>query len=127
MNEWIELIVIAVIAVCVFTAIYKIVPFKVWKENKPRFVFFPKYIAKFEPAVDAIESSLLELGFSKSAEDKFSRGKVYGDFSAKAIKLSVIIDKPSNKIKVYASFFGILFDTGDIWQVTSDIISNAKH
>jgi hypothetical protein len=127
MNEWIELIVIVVIAVCVFTAIYKVVPFKVWKGNKPKFVLFPKYTAKFETSVEAIESALLNLGFSKSASGQFSRGKVYGDFSAKSIKLSVTIDTPTNQIKVCASFFGILFDTGDIWQVTSDIVNNEKH
>lgn len=127
MNEWIELIAIALIAVCVFTAIYKVVPFKVWKGNKPKFVLLPKYTAKFEGPVEAIESALLKLDFSKSASGKFSRGKVYGDFSAKSIKLSVTIDQPTNQIKVCASFFGILFDTGDIWQVTSDIVNNEKH
>jgi hypothetical protein len=127
MNELIELIVIALIAVCLFTVIYKIVPFKSWKDKKPKFVLFPKYVAKFEVPVVTIESTLVKLGFSKSPAGQFSRGKVYGDFSAKAIKLSVIIDQSSNQIKVYASFFGILFDTGDIWQVTSDIISSEKH
>ena len=80
MNEWIELIVIALIAVCVFTAIYKVAPFKTLKGNKPKFVLFPKYIAKFETPVEAIESTLLKLGFSKNASRQFSRGKVYGDF-----------------------------------------------
>jgi len=127
MNEWIELIVIALVAVGVFTAIYKVIPFKTWKESKPKFVFFPKYVAKVESSQESIESTLLELGFSKSTGGKFSRGKVYGDFSAKSIKLAVIVDSSSSQIKVCASFFGILFDTGDIWQVTSDIVNNAKH
>jgi hypothetical protein len=104
MNEWVELFVIALVAVCVFTATYKVVPFKVWKGNKPTFVFFPKYIAKFESSLEAIESTLLDLGFSKATDGKFSRGKVYGDFSAKSIKLTVIVDKPSNQIKVFAHF-----------------------
>ena len=117
MNEWIELIVIALVAVGVLTAIYKVMPFKTWKESKPKFVFFPKYVAKFESSQGSIESTLLELGFSKSTDGKFSRGKVYGDFSAKSIKLAVTVDSSSNQIKVCASFFGILFDTGDVWQV----------
>jgi len=127
MNEWVELIVIALVAVSMFTAIYKVMPFKAWKESKPKLVFFPKYVAKFESSLEAIESTLLELGFSKSTDGNFSRGKVYGDFSAKSIKLAVIVDKSNSQIRVYASFFGILFDTGDIWQVTSDIVNNAKH
>ena len=81
-------------------------------------------MAEFETSPEAIESTLLVLGFSKSAEGKFSRGKVYGDFSAKSIKLAVVVDTSRNLIKVYASFFGVLFDTGDIWQVTSDIVFN---
>jgi len=127
MNEWVELIVITLIVVCVFTAIYKVAPFKTLKGNKPKFVLFPKYIAKFETPVETIESTLLKLGFSKTASGQFSCGKVYGDFSAKSIKLSATIDQPNNQIKVCASFFGILFDTGDIWQVTSDIVNNEKH
>ena len=74
-----------------------------------------------------IESTLVKLGFFKSPAGQFSRGKVYGDFSAKAIRLSVFVDQSSNQIKVYASFFGVLFDTGDIWQVTSNIINHEKH
>jgi len=34
----------------------------------------------------------------------------------------VAIDAEKKLIWVYAPVFGILFDTGDIWQLTSDII-----
>jgi len=111
-----------VIAVIVFTALYKVIPFKEHKESKPKFTFFPKYIAKFDKPINEIESTLVALEFEKNEDNMYTRGKVYGDFSAKAIKLSVELNEQSKEIKVYASFFGILFDTGDIWQLTSDIV-----
>lgn len=123
MNEIIELLIVVTIAVVGFTVIYKIVPFRKLASNKPKFTLFPKYIAKFEKNVSKIESSLLAQGFKKNENGSYSRGKVYGDFSAKSIKLSVNVNEQSKEISVYASFFGILFDTGDIWQVTSDILN----
>ena len=60
--------------------------------------------------------------FQKNKNGSYSRGKIYGDFSAKSIKLSVTINKKAKQVYVYASFFGVLFDTGDVWQVTSDIV-----
>lgn len=123
MNDILELVVIVVIAVVGFTFIYKISPFKTWRNKKPKFVLFPKYVAKFDKPVTEIESALEKIQFKKSSNRTFDRGKIYGDFSAKAIKLSVDIDEEKSQIKVHASFFGILFDTGDIWQVTSDIVN----
>lgn len=123
MNEILELLIIAVVAVAGFTAIYKVSPFKEYLPSKPRFVLFPKYQANFEKSIENIENSLTLLEFKKLENGMYSRGKVYGDFSAKAIKLAVEINEEEKQIKVYASFFGILFDTGDIWQVTSDILN----
>jgi len=123
MNDIIELVVIVVIAVAGFTLIYKTLPFRDWNNKKPKFTLFPKYIAKFDKPIAEIESNLEKMQFNKETGNKYSRGKVYGDFSAKAIKLSVDIDENNKQLKVYSSFFGVLFDTGDIWQVTSDIIN----
>ncbi|MFW5432145.1 MAG: hypothetical protein ACKE5M_02965 [Methylophilaceae bacterium] len=123
MNEILDLLFIAATAVIVFTVIYRIMPFKEFRPTKPKFTLFPKYIAKFEKPVDHIESVLVSQEFKKNENGSYSRGKVYGDFSAKAIKLSVQINKEDNQVVIYASFFGILFDTGDIWQVTSDIVN----
>lgn len=117
-----DLLITIVLAVTIFTVIYKILPFKVHSGSKPVFVLFPKYVAKFNLSVSDVESSLINLEFKKSSNGVYTRGKVYGDFSAKAIKLSVELNEQSKEIKVYASFFGILFDTGDIWQLTSDIV-----
>ena len=123
MNDMLEMIITVVIAVAGFTLTYKLFPFKVWDNKKPKFTLFPKYIAKFNKPVADIETALERLQFKKINNRAFTRGKVYGDFSAKAIKLSAEVDEKNSEIKVYASFFGILFDTGDIWQVTSDIVN----
>jgi hypothetical protein len=123
MNDVLELVVTVVVAVAGFTALYKILPFKKYRVTKPKFALFPKYIAVFDGPIGDIEKSLESLEFKKTNTNIYSRGKIYGDFSAKAIKLSVKIDEKESLIKVYASFFGILFDTGDIWQVTTDILN----
>ena len=123
MNDILELVILVIIGVTVFTIIYKLSPFKVWKNKKPRFTLFPKYIAQFNKPISEIETALEKIQFKKTIKNNYTRGKVYGDFSAKAIKLSVVIDEEKKQIKIYSSFFGILFDTGDIWQVAADIIN----
>ena len=125
MDSIFELILVITIAVFITTMAYKILPFRQWRAKKPGFTLFPKYIAKFDRPIPEIEAELEKIGFKKS-QDKpyvYSRGKISGDFSAKAIKLKVEIDEENSQIKVCASFFGILFDTGDIWQLTSDIVT----
>ncbi len=122
MDSIFELVFIVVAAVAGSTVLYRVTPFKALGPTKPRFTLFPKYTAHFGGAVDELENSLRALGFHEKEDGVFSRGKVYGDFSANAIKLTVEIDKNEKQIKVYASVFGILFDTGDIWQVTADIL-----
>jgi len=124
MNDIIELIIILIIAVTSLTIVYRLFPFKVWVNQKPKLAFFPKYMAQFEKSVSEIELALEKIHFKKIVNGKYSRGKIYGDFSAKAIKLSVDIDEEKKQLKVYASFFGVLFDTGDIWKVTSDIVNS---
>lgn len=124
MNNIVELLTLAVIAVAGFTAIYRMMPLKKFTANKPGLTFFPKYTATFDQSPDAIASTLVAQGFKKEKDGRYSRGKIYGDFSAKAIKLSVVINAQVKEITVCASFFGILFDTGDIWQVTSDILND---
>jgi len=123
MNHILELVVTVVVAVAGFTIVYRLLPFRTWNNKKPKFTLFPKYVAKFDKPVSEIESALEKIQFKKISNRTFSRGKVYGDFSAKAIKLSAEVDEENSQIKIYASFFGILFDTGDIWQITSDIVN----
>ena len=124
MNESLELLIYMVIGIACFTITYKMSPFKIWTPQKPKFTLFPKYIAQFNKPISEIESSLEKIQFKKNGNNNYTRGKVYADFSAKAIQLSVEIDEEKKQIKIYSSYFGLLFDTGDIWQVASEIINN---
>jgi len=122
MNDIIELVTIILTLVIGLTLIYKLLPFKVWKNQKPKFVFFPKYIVNFNGPVSEIESALERIEFNKNSDNTYSRGKIYGDFSAKATKFTVEINEEKKQIKIYSPFFGIVFDTGDTWKITSEII-----
>lgn len=123
MNDVLELFLMMVVVVSIFTIVYRATPFKRFKGKRPKFVMFPKYIAAFERPVSEIETALEHNGFTKVNEGIYTRGKIYGDFSARAIRLTVEVDGENNGIKIYASIFGILFDTGDIWQACSDIVN----
>ena len=95
---------------------------RIYEESlEPVNYFYPEFNddMDWESLISALEKNQ----FKKIDNGKYSRGKVYGDFSAKAIKLSVEIDEEKKQVKVYASFFGVLFDTGDIWKVTSEIVN----
>ena len=124
MDNTLAIVLGAVMVVGLFTTIYKKLPFKKYGGSKPKLTFFPKYIADYQTPLEDIEQSLAILGFKATADPTFYyRGKVYGDFSAKRIKLSVQINEKDSQIKVQASALGILFDTGDVWQVTTDILN----
>ena len=45
MSEIQELVILVVVCVAGFTALYKILPFKVYGASKPKLSLFPKYIA----------------------------------------------------------------------------------
>lgn len=85
----IELILILIAAVAISTLLYRLVPYRKLEEPKPRFSIFPKYVTTYSCSLDELKSSLSELEFTENENGSYSRGKVYGDFSAKAIKLSV--------------------------------------
>ena len=126
MGEFLKLTIIFIVAlaiVAISTAIYRAVSFKALNKSKPRLVFFPKYIAKHELSEDELEASLIQHKFIKNENGTFSRGKLFGDFSINLIKLAVEINTPEKELKIYSSFFGILFDTGDLWQETTDILN----
>ncbi len=126
MHEIIALTLLAAVAVGLFTLAYKFAPFEEYGPKKPKFTVFPKYIAKFDQPINKIESSLSALEFKKDKNGIYSRGKIYGDFSTKSIKLAVKVDEQDRELRVYASFFGVLMDTGDIWQVTTDILRSSE-
>lgn len=122
MNHLVVLVITAAAAVLGVSLIYKILPFKAWQKRKPKFTLFPKYVASFDRPLAEIKSALGRLQFNKTGALRFSRGKIAGDFSARHIRLAVAIDAEKKQVRIYAPVFGILFDTGDIWQLTSDII-----
>jgi hypothetical protein len=124
MDNTLAIVIGAVMVVALFTTVYKKLPFKKYGGTKPKLAFFPKYIADYQKSIENVEESLAILGFKPSADPTyFYRGKVYGDLSAKRIKLSVKINEKDSQIQVQASALGILFDTGDVWQVTTDILN----
>jgi hypothetical protein len=127
-------IVLVLIVVCVaavvtaaITVYYKRRPFKSRGSLRPKIDLFPKYEVEFACSSDAIRDSLASLKFKPSSADpnQFSRGKVHGDFSAKAIKWHVQIFPGDSAFRLCAQWV-ILFDTGDTWQLIEDILSTAR-
>ena len=120
--QYVILAAVTVVVVILMKIRYSRGPFKNWQEKAPRFVWFPKYLVSFDRPVNEIGQALESLGFKKSeAESKiYSRGKIYGDFSANKILLSVEVSDTS--FKLWANTF-ILFDTGDLWNVSKQILS----
>ena len=102
---------------------YKYGKFIPWKESQPRFVFFPKYEAKYNGTGEQIKSELVKLGFAESVTDSnlFIRGKVYGDFSANKIRLNILLNPDTQSLKLFCPSM-ILFDTGDLWKLTRSIL-----
>jgi len=113
-------------AVIAFTLIYKVYSYKQWKTAKPTFVLFPKYIANYSLETKNVIANIKDMGFELKERNNniFVRGKSYGDFSAKWMKLEIQINK---EIKVFAPFFGIVFDNGDLWKIISKAIGSAKN
>jgi hypothetical protein len=127
MNDILELFVKIILLIAGFSFIYQLVPFKHYKNVKPKLAFFPKYIAFFENTIEEIELSLANLKFSLNEEGLYTRGKIYGNFAAKEMKLLVEVNEETKQLKVYSAFFGIFVDKGDLWQVTSDILNNKSY
>ena len=85
---------------------------------------FPKYIAQYSLLEKEMVSNIQDIGFTlkQGSTNIYMRGKLYGDFSAKFVKLHIEIDQDMKSIKVFTPFIGILFDTGDIWTITSELL-----
>ena len=123
MNEILELLVKVILVIAGFSVFYQLIPFKHHKQTKPKLAIFPKYVALFESTIEEIEQSLTKLEFIMNEDGLYTRSRAYGDFAAKDIKLSVEVDEGTKELKVFSPFIGILFDRGDLWQVTSDILN----
>lgn len=130
MNELLELFVkIAVTVAAVYviiTILYRRASYNVIGKSQPDVAIFPKYEGTFDCAPDDIRRSLTALRFEASGknENVFKRGKVDGDLSAGSIRVRVEIDPAQKKLRVLGQRL-VLFDTGDLWQLTEDIIAGA--
>ena len=123
--QYIIIAAVTVVAVIFMKIRYSRGPFKIWQEKAPKFVWFPKYLVSFDQPVNEICLALESIGFkkNKASSNTYSRGKVYGDFSANKILLSVEVSDTS--FKLWANTF-ILFDTGDLWKVSKQVLSSTN-
>jgi len=104
--------------------IYRQQPLKVLPATKPKFVLFPKYLAKYERDDDEIQKTLAELPFKQNPLTGFyTRGKVRNGIFSKSIKLTISVGREKKEVSVYSSFACILYDDGEIWQLTTDIVN----
>ncbi|MFX1507947.1 MAG: hypothetical protein ACFFDC_17810 [Promethearchaeota archaeon] len=115
-------------------------------EKKPTISFFPKYKTHINLSLEVIENAnpihalaerLIPFGFrlSKSETDfiQFTKGSVFDElltFSGAKMKLILKFPIPLSQNSTvdvqYATFAGVLFDTGDLWKVTSDLKRNLE-
>ena len=112
--------------------------------RKPRLKWFPKYeisiqlprkVVKSDTPEEELEKILAESGFKIDCWTRESiqltRGKSWGDFSAKLVKLRLTLPLPlkeSSSMKLEAADV-CLFDTGDLWELTNELaqrISDAR-
>ncbi|MDO6577977.1 hypothetical protein [Alteromonas stellipolaris] len=100
-------------------------PFKQWQDTQPKFVWFPKYIVSFDQPISEIQNNLQKIGFVEVAPQNgvYTRGKVYGDFSAKHLLLQVEILEDKKSFRLLAKTF-VLFDTVDLWRVCKEVVSS---
>ncbi len=124
MDFIVELIAYVILAVVGVSVVYHMLPFKLWQGTKPSFVFFPKYQVPLPNSMGTVKSTLEVLHFEQVNRSRFSRGKVFGDFSSRYTKLVVELDEENKEMRISSAVFGVLFDTGDIWQLAQDIVKS---
>lgn len=122
MGQPIEPVVFVVAAVVAITLIYHLLPYRRWSEREPSLVFFSKYVASMNKPEADVEASVEKPGFTPgNAGEFYARGSMFGDFSSAWIKLKVKVDRQNQEVSVAGGFFGVLFDTGDLWQLARDV------
>ena len=124
------------IAVALFRWIYRKRQARPLDEKKPRLKWFPKYRTTLRPAPEilksedpgsSLEARLESIGFRHESWTKkaihFTRGKSWGDFHAKLIKLRVSFSFPLGETaEMRLEVANVcLFDTGDLWKVAHEI------
>jgi len=134
---------VAVIALALLKVLYVLKSPISMPARKPLFCALPKYwaVVKVDTAIlgsddptKVILSSLESLGFHVVNRGplsvNLSRGHILGDFSMKIAKLNLRISLPpareTNLAIEYGALFGIAFDTGDLWRVTTELIERLQ-
>jgi len=114
--------------IVIMTLIYKVLPYKQWKNKRPSFVLFPKYIAQYSSSTEDIISRIQTLDFKPigKSNKRFIRGKAFGDFSAKWIKIEILLEREKKELRVFSRFIGIIFDNGDLWEIISNLVEDTK-
>ncbi|MBD1546444.1 hypothetical protein [Roseibium aggregatum] len=108
-----------VIFICVVMYFYyQRRPYKKIPARKPFIAFLPKYRVEGIEA-DNVKANLDKLGFKKIEDGTYVRGKIFGEFSIKYIKLKVILS--DNYFQIGAGGSPIAFDTGDLWKLANSI------
>lgn len=116
-------ILILVSCVVLLTFLYRRQPLKPLTLAKPGFVLFPKYSASYQRTDEEVALSIMQLGFRPSGKkDLYARGTLRTGLTTKSIKLTIFLDRENKEIQVYSTFFGILYDNGDVWQVTHNAV-----
>lgn len=104
--------------------------------EKPRFKWLPKYsvpvrlpdsVLHAKAPSDELERRLAALGFKLSHWTReqvfFARGKSWGDFSMKYIRVRIVFPFPlvaESEMRVEVADV-CLFDTGDLWQLSHQV------
>lgn len=106
------------------------------EQDKPKFKWLPKYFVPLQLPEnitlnnmpnEALEKLLLHFGFTFKYATKnhlyFSRGKSWGDFSIKLIRINLIFDNNLNENTTMNVELAdaCLFDTGDLWALSTEI------
>ena len=128
-----NIVISVVIILVILTLLYKLMPFREMGKNKPGFALFPKYKTTISLSssnnqnTDYITQKLAELGFkvtsSKDGVTSYSRGSIMGDLSVKIAKVNLTFSMSSNSEGILTVGAGWIaaFDTGDHWQLLSEI------
>jgi hypothetical protein len=114
-------------AVAFMTFLYRRQPLKRLTLVKPGLVLFPKYIASYQRGDADIELSIGQLGFRRNeTTGLYYRGTVRSGLNTKSISLTISVDRENKEISIYSTFFGILFDNGDIWKLAHDVVNGLE-
>ena len=124
MFEIISIIAFFVFCLVALTIVYQRQPFKALPPVKPKFILFPKFLAKYDRPGEAVEKTLTELAFTLNPlTGLYTRGKVRNGLFSKSIKLTVSLNREKKEVAIYSSFACILYDDGEIWQLTHNIVN----